>query len=50
MDGDKAPRRRADPRRFGQRGYLKHIGLRPTWKKPVPSGGLDGRLARFDMY
>jgi len=35
---------------FGQRGYLKHIGLRPTWKKPVPSGGLDGRLARFDMY
>lgn len=35
---------------FGQRAHLKHIGLRPTWKKPVPSGGLDGRLARFDMY
>jgi putative N6-adenine-specific DNA methylase len=35
---------------FGQRTYLKQIGLRPAWKKPVPSGGLDGRLARFDMY
>ncbi|RLB99082.1 MAG: class I SAM-dependent RNA methyltransferase [Deltaproteobacteria bacterium] len=35
---------------FGRREYLKHIGLRPAWKKPIPSGGLDGRLARFDMY
>ncbi len=35
---------------FGRREHLKHIGLRPTWKKPLPSGGLDGRLARFDMY
>jgi putative N6-adenine-specific DNA methylase len=35
---------------FGERAHLKHIGLRPTWKKPLPSGGLDGRLARFDMY
>ena len=35
---------------FGRREHLKHIGLHPAWKKPIPSGGLDGRLARFDMY
>jgi putative N6-adenine-specific DNA methylase len=35
---------------FGRREHLKHIGLRPKWRKPLPSGGLDGRLARFDMY
>jgi len=35
---------------FGERRFLKHIGLRPTWKKPVRSGGLDGRLAKFNIY
>ena len=35
---------------FGDRTLLKHIGLRPEWKKPLKNGGLDGRLARFSLY
>jgi len=35
---------------FGDRKYLKSIGLRPEWKKPLMNGGLDGRLAKFVMY
>ncbi len=35
---------------FGKREFLKDIGLRPAWKRPLVSGALDGRLARFDMY
>ncbi len=35
---------------FGDRQYLKHIGLRPSWKKPLANGGLDGRLAKFELY
>ena len=35
---------------FGERELLKHIGLRPAWKVPLRNGGLDGRLARFELY
>ncbi len=35
---------------FGDRKYLKSIGLRPAWRKPLSAGGLDARLARFDLY
>lgn len=35
---------------FGERGWLKRIGLKPSWKKPLRSGGLDGRLAKFELY
>lgn len=35
---------------FGERALLKSIGLRPAWKKPLSNGGLDGRLAKFEMY
>jgi putative N6-adenine-specific DNA methylase len=35
---------------FGDRAMLKHIGLKPSWKRAFKNGGLDGRLARFDMY
>lgn len=35
---------------FGERKYLKSIGLRPSWKKPIANGGLDGRLAKFELY
>jgi len=35
---------------FGERKYLKNIGLRPNWKKPIANGGLDGRLAKFELY
>lgn len=35
---------------FGNREMLKHIGLKPSWKRPLKAGGLDGRLAKFEMY
>ena len=35
---------------FGNRELIKHIGLKPTWKKILLSGGLDGRLVRYDLY
>lgn len=35
---------------FGDRTWLKSIGLRPEWKKPLKNGGLDGRLAKFSLY
>ena len=35
---------------FGERKYLKKIGLKPRWKKILFNGGLEGRLARFDIY
>ncbi len=34
----------------GERRYLKRIGLRPAWKKPLVNGGLDGRLAKYELY
>ena len=34
----------------GERQYIKHIGLKPTWKKPLVNGGLDGRLAKYELY
>lgn len=35
---------------FGNRELLKHIGLKPSWKKPLQNGGLDGVLAKYEMY
>ncbi|MGE5255772.1 MAG: THUMP domain-containing class I SAM-dependent RNA methyltransferase [Hyphomicrobiales bacterium] len=35
---------------FGDREMLKHIGLKPSWKRPLKNGGLDGRLAKFEIY
>ena len=35
---------------FGKRDMIGHIGLKPSMKKPLSSGGLDGRLTRFEMY
>lgn len=35
---------------FGDRALLKSVGLRTAWKKPLKNGGLDGRLARYDLY
>lgn len=35
---------------FGDRKYIKHIGLKPSWKKPLNNGGLDGRLVKYDLY
>jgi len=35
---------------IGKRELISSIGLKPSWKKPLPSGGLDGRLVKFEMY
>ena len=35
---------------FGSREMLKMIGLKPSLKKPLKNGGLDGVLARYEMY
>jgi len=35
---------------FGNREMIKQIGLKPSWKKPLKNGGLDGRLVKYEMY
>ncbi len=35
---------------FGDRKYIKKIGLKPSWKKPLKAGGLDGRLVKYELY
>jgi len=35
---------------FGERRYIKNVGLKPSWKKVLSNGGLDGRLVRYDLY
>jgi putative N6-adenine-specific DNA methylase len=35
---------------FGDRKLIPEIGLKPSWKKPLKNGGLDGRLVKFDIY
>jgi len=35
---------------FGDRKYIKKIGLKASWKKPIKAGGLDGRLVKYEMY
>jgi putative N6-adenine-specific DNA methylase len=35
---------------FGNRDLVKSIGLKPSWKKVLVSGGLDGRLVKYTIY
>lgn len=35
---------------FGNRKYIKSLGLKPSWKKLLYNGGLDGRLAKYELY
>lgn len=35
---------------FGERKHIKEIGLKPSWKKPLNNGGLDGRLVKYELY
>jgi len=35
---------------FGERKYIKKIGLKTSWKKVLSSGGLDGRLVKYELY
>lgn len=35
---------------FGERELIKKIGLKPAWKKPLKTGGLDGRLVKYELF
>ena len=35
---------------FSDRMFIKNIGLKPSWKKPLSNGGLDGRLVKYELY
>jgi putative N6-adenine-specific DNA methylase len=35
---------------FGEREYIKSMGLKPSWKKILSNGGLDGRLVKYELY
>lgn len=35
---------------LGDTRLLKKVGLRSTWRKELSSGGLEGRLVRYDLY
>ena len=35
---------------FGERELIKQLGLRPKWKKPLKTGGLDGRLVKYELF
>lgn len=35
---------------FGEREFIKKIGLKARWKKPLKTGGLDGRLVKYELF
>ena len=35
---------------FGNREWISRVGLKPSWKKVLKSGGLDGRLVKYEIY
>ncbi|HBH62560.1 MAG TPA: RNA methyltransferase [Nitrospiraceae bacterium] len=35
---------------FGDRRFIKNIGLKPSWKRPLKTGGLDGRLVKYELF
>jgi putative N6-adenine-specific DNA methylase len=35
---------------FGDPTYIKNMGLKASWKKPIQAGGLDGRLVKYELY
>lgn len=35
---------------FGEPAYLKSLGLKPTWKRPLSNGGIKGQLALYGLY
>lgn len=35
---------------FGDRTFIKSMGLKPAWKRPLKAGGLDGRLVKFVIH
>lgn len=35
---------------FGEREYIKKLGLKASFKKPLKNGGIDGRLVKIELY
>jgi len=35
---------------LGDKDLVKSIGLKPSWKKPLVNGSLDGRLVKILVY
>jgi len=35
---------------FGEREYIKNIGLKSSWKRLLSNSGLDGRLVKYELY
>lgn len=35
---------------FGEREYIKNVGLKPSFKIPLVNGALDGRLVKYELY
>jgi putative N6-adenine-specific DNA methylase len=35
---------------FGDRKYIKNVGLKTSYKKLLKAGGLDGRLVKYELY
>ena len=35
---------------FGDPDYIQFMGLKASFRKPIRAGGLDGRLARYELY
>lgn len=35
---------------FGDPAHIRSIGLKSAWKKPLKSGGLDGRLVKYELF
>lgn len=35
---------------FGDRKYIKSMGLKHSWKRSLSNGGLEGRLVKYEMY
>jgi putative N6-adenine-specific DNA methylase len=35
---------------YGDQTLVKKLGLKPEWKQPLRSGGLDGMLCRYELY
>jgi putative N6-adenine-specific DNA methylase len=34
----------------GEREFIKNIRLKTAWKKPLKTGGLDGRLVKYELF
>ena len=35
---------------FGDKQYIRNTGLKPSWKKPLKGGGLDGVLVKYEIF